>query len=59
MIGPAPEALAKHSGWCRLCRKRINGGEHYVARVDGVGWLHASCAVAYRRLREENAEADR
>ena len=54
-----PEALARRHGWCRLCRERIRAGEHYVAKVEAIGWLHATCAASYRRLREENTEADR
>ncbi len=57
--GTAPETLARRNGHCPLCRARIKAGEHYVAKADPVGWAHAVCAASYRRLREENAEADR
>ena len=53
---PGPEALARLSAGCRLCRKRITAGHHYIVRVPGIGWVHAECAHAHRRCLEENAE---
>ena len=53
-----PEALARRNSWCPLCRERIRSGRHYIARVERLGWLHAGCAASYRRLLEENVEAD-
>lgn len=51
-----PETLAKRSTRCPLCRERIRGGEHYIAKVRP-GWAHASCAHAYRAAMAENEEA--
>lgn len=56
MIGtaPRPEALARRRARCRLCSHPIIPGEHYVAKLDRLGWIHAECASAYRRALAEN-----
>jgi hypothetical protein len=58
LFTPRPEALARLSAKCRLCHRRIVAGDHYVARLPRLGWVHSDCASGYCRLREENAELD-
>lgn len=48
----SPEVLARKNGTCSACPQRILAGEHYIAKVDGKGWMHAKCAAAYVRHRE-------
>jgi RNase P subunit RPR2 len=55
-VSAAPEALAKRRGLCRLCRKPIVPGEHYVTKLR-IGWVHSSCGAGYRRVRAENEAA--
>lgn len=52
----APETLARCRGLCRLCRKPIIVREHYVTKLDRVGWVHAKCGTGYRRVQDEHAE---
>lgn len=50
-----PEVLASKTGPCPHCETLILGGGHYIAKVDGsgLGWMHAECAAAYVRDREQ------
>lgn len=56
-----PEVVAERDGTCKgPCGdpdgKAIRRGEHYIAKVDGRGWMHALCARAY--CAEINEEVD-
>lgn len=51
-----PEALARRRGRCRLCRRPIVAREHYVTKLERIGWVHAACGVGYRRALAENDE---
>ena len=47
-----PEVPAGRRGTCAgpcidADGKAIVPGEHYIAKVDGHGWMHALCAKAY------------
>jgi hypothetical protein len=50
------EVLAKRDGTCRSCSRPIEAGDDYVAKVDGVGWMHALCAKAYCDVINEEAD---
>ncbi len=54
----SPEVLARKNGTCPECGDPIVKGESYVQKVDGCkkGWMHALCAAAYVREREQAAE---
>lgn len=54
---PRPEALARRRGRCRLCSAPILPGEHYVTKLDRLGWVHAACAAGYRRVLAEHEDA--
>lgn len=51
-----PEFLAKRDGPCKGCPEPIRGREDYACVVDGVGTMHALCAINYCRVLEEHAE---
>jgi RNase P subunit RPR2 len=51
-----PEILARRRGRCKVCNAPILPGEHYVAKLDRLGWVHVACATGYRRVLAEHAE---
>lgn len=53
----APEFLARHSDWCKLCKRRIRKDEDYVSRIASRYWCHAHRAASYRRTLAENEDA--
>jgi hypothetical protein len=59
LAAPCPETLARRSAKCRLCSARIVAGEHYVAKLPQIGWVHAECAAGHRRVLAEHKEDDR
>jgi hypothetical protein len=53
-----PEVLAHRRGRCWLCRRPILLGEHYVAKLERLGWVHSGCAAGYRAAMAENEVDD-
>jgi len=51
-----PEVLARIRGRCRLCSQTIVRGEHYVTKLERIGWVHALCAAGYRQAMAENED---
>lgn len=51
-----PEVLAKRDGFCKGCTDPVTAREDYIAKVDGIGWMHAFCAASYCRIFEEHQE---
>jgi RNase P subunit RPR2 len=48
----SPEVLARKRSTCADCSEPIVQGQQYIVKVDGKGWMHATCAADYIRRRE-------
>lgn len=60
-ITRSPEVQARKTQPCAFssCDREIKGGEDYIVKIDGEGWMHSQCAAEHQRLRELYDELNR